>query len=263
MRRGVDMGFGLCNTKTEKRDESNAGQTMPTVKELIDTYAAITGEPRTRVNQFARRLIDDGLMPKSRGSDIKQVTAASALNLFFAIAFAENFPGASATARQIAGLPLDDQEKEKMAILSKMFSLPPDGTLGEVAAALLDPEVEAYCSIELVRIQDEIFQAKIFIRFDPEKEPEKEIEKLKKIKRIFIHPDPELENNRTVADLVLKFSNGGLNKSCYRTYQIGNNVFLLLRKILPHSGPLTGEWWKDTFPEYYTADTAKDEGGDG
>ncbi len=86
---------------------------MPTVKELIDLYASETGEPRTRVNQLARRLIDDGLMPKSSGSDIKQVDAASALNLLFAVAFADRVADAPAIARQIAGLRLvDDQDED-------------------------------------------------------------------------------------------------------------------------------------------------------
>jgi len=210
---------------------------MPTVKELIDIYADATGEPRTRVNQLARRLIDDGLMPKSSGSDIKQVDAASALNLLFAIAFADRVANAPEIARQIAGLRrVPDHDERAMATLPKTFAIPPDGNLGEVAIALLEPKVEADCQIELIRNQEKIYFAKIKIRIDPKK--------IKK-KSAILKKVPEVEGYITLAVVELVFSNGDLNgdldETYNRVYRIGFNGFYALRTILPLSEPPMSE----------------------
>ena len=206
---------------------------MPTVKELIDIYAHATGESRTRVNQLARRLIDDGLMPKSSGSDIKQVDAASALNLLFAIAFADRVANAPEIARQIAGLRLaPDHDEKAMAMLAKNFAIPPDGNLGEVAIALLGPKVEADCQIELIRSQDKIFFAKITIRIDPKK--------IKK-KNAILKKVPKLDGFKVFAVVDLVFSNGDLNEAYNRVYRIGFDGFYALRTILPLSEPPMSE----------------------
>ncbi len=199
---------------------------MPTVKELIDLYADVTGEPRTRVNQLARRLIDDGLMPKSRGSEIKQVDSASALNLLFAVAFADRVADAPAIARQIAGLRLmDDQNEDIITGLYEIFAIPPDSTLGEVSVVLLDPRVKAKCQIELVRGADEVFQATISITLAPEKAHEK-FSFLKE----FSNP-----RHKTAVVFDVIFSNGDIDRFFYRVYQIGFDGFSSLRTILPRS----------------------------
>lgn len=205
---------------------------MPTVKELIDIYADVTGEPRTRVNQLARRLIDDGLMPKSRGSDIKQVDSASALNLLFAVAFADRVADAPAIARQIAGLRLmDDQNEDIITGLYEIFAIPIDSTLGEVSEVLLDSRVKAKCKIELARGADEIFQATISITLAPEKAHEK-FSFLKEFS------DPRYKT-AVVFDVI--FSNGDLDRVFYRAYQIGFDGFSALRAILPLSKPRMSE----------------------
>ena len=203
---------------------------MPTVKDLIDIFADVTGEPRTRVNQLARRLIDDGLMPKSSGSDIKQVDAASALHLLFAIAFADRVADAPAIARQIFGLRLmDDQNEDIIAGLYELFAIPPDGTLGEVAVALLDPKIkETNFQIELAREPGNIFGAQVTFQFI-----------LKKFDRklTFIK---EFSNIKSIAHFEIKFSNGDLNRVFYRVYQIGFNGFSSLRALLPVIDPFVG-----------------------
>ncbi len=69
-----------------------------TVKETVDIVSYVTGESRSRVNQFARKLVDDGLFPKSVGKDIKRVGPESAVLLIFAIAHATRTADASSMA---------------------------------------------------------------------------------------------------------------------------------------------------------------------
>ena len=45
---------------------------MPTVQQAVDILTAVTGESRRHVNVVARRLIDDGVLPKSVGSRVAQ-----------------------------------------------------------------------------------------------------------------------------------------------------------------------------------------------
>jgi hypothetical protein len=75
-----------------------------TVKEVVDVVSYVTGEPRSRVNQFARKLIDDGLLPKSVGKDIKKVGPESAVLLICAIAHADRTADVTSTASEFTQL---------------------------------------------------------------------------------------------------------------------------------------------------------------
>ena len=79
---------------------------MPTVSQTIEAVSYVTGFPRSRVNQMARRLIDDGVWPKAQGRQIPEIEPDEALRLIVAVAFADRVADASKVADQFAGLPL-------------------------------------------------------------------------------------------------------------------------------------------------------------
>jgi hypothetical protein len=61
------------------------GRKMASVSELVEDVAEILGERREFVNAYARALIDDGLLPKSSGRTIAQVSNLDILRLFCAV----------------------------------------------------------------------------------------------------------------------------------------------------------------------------------
>ena len=79
---------------------------MPTVSQTIEAVSYVTGFPRSRVNQMARRLIDDGVWPKAHGRQIPEIEPDETLRLIAAVAFADRVADASKVADQFAGLPL-------------------------------------------------------------------------------------------------------------------------------------------------------------
>ena len=83
---------------------------MPTVQQTVDEFSRLTGSTRTRVNQIARRLIDEGQLPKSAGKDIKEVVPADAMLLLFAIPLTDRVADAPSVARAFADLPHQGQK---------------------------------------------------------------------------------------------------------------------------------------------------------
>jgi hypothetical protein len=59
---------------------------MPSVSELIEDVADIMSVPREGVSAYARAMIDDGLLPKSRGRAVAQVEPVHVCRLFIAVA---------------------------------------------------------------------------------------------------------------------------------------------------------------------------------
>ena len=77
---------------------------MPTVSELVDDVAGIMKEPRESVNAFARALIDDELLPKSRGRAIARVSPIHVVRLFIAVALNPKIREAAEVVRRYESL---------------------------------------------------------------------------------------------------------------------------------------------------------------
>ncbi len=133
------------------RHESTPRQRVRTVKETVDVVSYVTGEPRSRVNQFARKLIDDGLLPKSIGRNVKKVGSGAAALLIFAIAHATRTADVTSTAKGFMKLRLcfndmkhtpDPQNKYDVDIceLFEDFQANPKQQLVEVLATLIDQD---------------------------------------------------------------------------------------------------------------------------
>lgn len=106
---------------------------MQTVNQTIEIVSYITGEPRSRVNQFARALLDAGILPKSAGRDIKKIGADKLLPLLAAVAIAEKVHEAAAIAADFAALPMEGEDSS----LADFFV-----TLLENESPWLSPTVE-------------------------------------------------------------------------------------------------------------------------
>jgi len=96
---------------------------VATVSELVDEVAAMTGEPRSRVNQLARNLIENGWLPKSSGRAIAQIEAKHVLPLFAAVAFAAKNSDAAKVA-ELCNLPIEldsasEEWEEKQHIVTR------------------------------------------------------------------------------------------------------------------------------------------------
>lgn len=105
---------------------------MATAKQLVDILAYVTGTRRNRVNQLARQMINDGLLPISSGRDIKQMPASSAALLLFAITFSERAADASTVAKKMRGIPCTaDPGKRLGDVVASVLS-------GKLAASQID-----------------------------------------------------------------------------------------------------------------------------
>lgn len=89
---------------------------MPTVSQTIEAVSKVTGFPRSRVNQMARRLIDDGVWPKAHGRQIPEIEPQESLRLIAAVAFADRVADAAKVADHFAGLPLQADPKKVEAL---------------------------------------------------------------------------------------------------------------------------------------------------
>lgn len=80
---------------------------MATVSQLVERIVAITGEPESKVRQYARQLLDDNVLPKSVGRRIAEVTPHHAVLLLLAVLAAPNVKDATRTANLYEGLRLN------------------------------------------------------------------------------------------------------------------------------------------------------------
>lgn len=97
--------FGLYKLKTMMEVCS-----MASVSELVEDVAEVMQEPVETVNAYARALIDAGLLPKSRGRAIAQVTVREIVVLFTAVCLEPKIKEAAETvekylAMKLAGVP--------------------------------------------------------------------------------------------------------------------------------------------------------------
>jgi len=120
---------------------------MATAKQLVDILAYVTGTRRNRVNQLARQMINDGLLPISSGRDIKQVPPSSAALLMFAIAFSERVADASTVAKKMRNIPCTAEGGKR---------------LGDVVAGVLSGEMTA-SQIDLHRDSTGRFSATVHL----------------------------------------------------------------------------------------------------
>ncbi len=206
---------------------------MPTVAQLVDALALITGERRARVNMMARRLIDDGLMPKSSGRDVAQVDAASVVNLIFAVAFAEKAADAARTAREWGDLmwvPDEHHDQMEWETLKKVFGISSSCNLRKAFTSILTLDIHAPIEVNLSNIRNEYNMAILSSIISSSDQ-----------KSFF---DVEMEFGAQYADGINLFS---------RAYLINCEAILALRKILRV---------KDlTSPSGWVGETS--EGGDG
>lgn len=89
---------------------------MPSVSELVEDIAEIMKEAPESVNAYARALIDAGLLPKSRGRAIAQVTPLDIVTLFSAVCLEPKIKDAAETVSKylglrVAGVPLGAPSK--------------------------------------------------------------------------------------------------------------------------------------------------------
>ena len=105
---------------------------MASVSELAETVALYAAEPSALVNQIARELLNENLLPKSSGKRIAQVDASHAALLLFAVLASPRIKDAAAAARTYAALRLvpspDAEESES----------PPADALAAVTSIITD-----------------------------------------------------------------------------------------------------------------------------
>ncbi|MDU8946108.1 hypothetical protein [Ovoidimarina sediminis] len=97
---------------------------MITVAQLVEDVAEITGEPEKSVRNYARALIDGGLLPKSRGRAIAGVEFVHVLRLLAAVAIQPKLKESAEVVAQYMGLkregvgdlPLTDDMPETFRI---------------------------------------------------------------------------------------------------------------------------------------------------
>ena len=128
---------------------------MPTVAQLVAALALITGGRQARVSMMARRLIDDGLMPKSSGRDIAQIDAVSVVNLIFAVAFAERAADAARTAREwgdLKWLPDEHHDQTKSEALKKVYGISSKCNLRKAFASILTLDTYTPMDVNLLNV---------------------------------------------------------------------------------------------------------------
>lgn len=86
----LQFHFGLRKVKTKMEVCG-----MASVSELVEDVAEVMQEPVETVSAYARALIDAGLLPKSRGRAIAQVTVEHIVKLFLAVAIAPKIKDAA------------------------------------------------------------------------------------------------------------------------------------------------------------------------
>ena len=85
---------------------------MQTVNQTAEIVSYVTGESRNRVTQYARALLDAGLLPKSAGRDIKKVGADKLLLLLAAVAMADRVQDAAKVAEEFGALPMQGEDSD-------------------------------------------------------------------------------------------------------------------------------------------------------
>jgi len=235
---------------------------MPTVAQLVDALTEMTGERRARVNMMARRLIDDGLMPKSSGRDIAQVDAESVVNLLFAVAFAEKGADAARTAREWGDLKLVHKDDFQSKAAMKIYGISPETNFREALISTLCLKSNTAKEISFLSTGPESKLGKIECHVTGE--------------QLF-----ESESSRDVHDVHLsipvEFSNHDSNYEYLltRAYLLSSKSIFALHKFLrsddlatPHIFRTTPESGEDKrpirvwFPEQETP-ASDDGGGDG
>jgi hypothetical protein len=78
---------------------------VQTVNQSVEIASYVTDQPRKRVAQMARALVDAEILPKSSGRDIKKITAAQLLPLLAAVALADRVAEAPRVAAEFMALP--------------------------------------------------------------------------------------------------------------------------------------------------------------
>ncbi len=134
---------------------------MHTVTETVAIISHVTGKLRGRVAEISRRLIDDGVLPKSSGRAVVRIDHSSAVLLLFAAARADRVADASKTATEFAALPhrhnlfgLDPAESKPVKTLSVIkheLKVHPGLTLAECLAGLLAPDATDRCTLGLAK----------------------------------------------------------------------------------------------------------------
>ncbi len=137
---------------------------MATVSELVDEVADVTGESRSRVNQLARNLIDNGILPKSRGRAIAHVEARHVMPLIAAAAFAPRNNLAGEVAHQATGIPIVPSGMEQGHLGSQLPYSRHDGrTFGDVCEEVFSLDGDfSDTRIEILCEQSGSLFAKIF-----------------------------------------------------------------------------------------------------
>jgi hypothetical protein len=205
---------------------------MPTVAQLVDALTEMTGERRARVNMMARRLIDDGLMPKSIGRDVAQVNAESVVNLLFAVAFAERGADATRTAREWGDLKWVHKDDFHTKTAMKVYGISPENNFREALISTL-------C------LKSNTAQEISFLSTGPES----------KLGKIECHVTGEQlfesESARDVhLSIPIEFSNHDTNYEYLltRVYLLSSESIFALHKFL-RGGDLTASYISKTTPE--------------
>jgi len=139
------------------------------VQQTVDAVSYVTETPRSRVNQLARRFIDDGVWPKSVGRRIEQIPGGEAVRLVAAVAFADRVAEASRIGALFCQLPLiarEDGDNTPFVLqefLSVWFSGRPDN---EIEGSLtLEMTQKGWASATFEGIASEDGQPKAKIEF--------------------------------------------------------------------------------------------------
>ena len=221
---------------------------MPTAAQLVDVLALMTGERRARVNMMARRLIDDGLMPRSRGRDVAQVDAKSVVNLLFAVAFAEKGADAARTAREWGDLkwsPDEHHDQMHSRVLKKVYGISSKCNLRKAFASVLTLDTHTPMEVHLLNVGSNYNMAK-FKSLVSSKEltdlPHEiyaDIDSGEK-KTFDTYVDIQMEFGAQYADHMNLFA---------RAYLINHDAIILLRKLL-RAKDLTSPYEFNTAPDF-------------
>lgn len=147
---------------------------MPTVRETVQFMAEVTGAPVSRVNQIARRLLDDGLLPKSSGKDIKHINSFEAGLLLCAVAHTDTVANASKVAQDFASLPYRGEattiwthqdNDNRQAVSNLLPEKSGNWTFGDWFE-LLFYQIKDPCEITLMRGSDGRLRAQAIMRFN-------------------------------------------------------------------------------------------------
>lgn len=108
---------------------------MQQVKTAVSIVSYVMGVPATRVNTIARELLDAGILPKSRGRDIKKIDAEQLAALVVAVAMADVATEAPDVARRV----------------TKMRRGGEGVAFGKFFASCMDSSVSTFPDLELSR----------------------------------------------------------------------------------------------------------------